>query len=249
MFKLEVDQVSVELKGIPVLKQVCAQIRENTITACIGPQGCGRGNFLRLFNRLNEVSGTGYKFTGEVKLDHKNVLALEPGVLRRRVGMLFREPHIFAGSILENVSFGLRIQGIKHKKFLAEVVERSLIAAELWQAVKDKLNAPVYALTTAQRQFVCLARALALEPPVMLLEEPTFLLDTMSAYRMEELIYNLKRKHTVLISTNSAHQASRLSDQTAFFHSGELIEFGDTTRIFTNPASARTENYITGRFS
>ena len=249
MNKLEVKNVFIELNGTPVLKDICAAIPEHTITACIGPPRGGKSIFLRMFNRMNESIDSHYSIQGEVLMDKKNIYDIELNALRKRVGMIFQEPNPFSKSIAANVSFGLEIHGIKHKKFIAEVVERSLRQVLLWDELKDLLNKPAAILSKGQQQLLCLARALAIEPSVLLLEEPTIMLDPMSTYRIEELIYTLKKKYTLIIATNSVQQASRISDQTAFFYAGELIEFDETSRIFTNPRSGKTENYITGRFS
>lgn len=249
MYKLEVQHVNVSLNGKMVLNDINVTIPEHTVTACIGPPRGGKSIFLRMFNRMNEIIDPAYGFTGEILIDHRNIYDLEVDVLRRRIGMIFQEPNPFQKSIADNVSFGLLVHGITHKKFIAEVVERSLRQVLLWDDVKDKLNASVTILTRGQQQLLCIARALAVEPTVLLLEESTSMLDPMSTYKIEELIYNLKKKLTILFSTNSVQQASRISDHTAFFYAGELIEFDETARIFTNPRSGKTENYITGRFN
>lgn len=249
MYKLEVQHVTVALNGKLVLNDVSAMIPGNTVTACIGPPRGGKSIFLRMFNRMNEILDPSYSFKGEILIDHRNIYDLEVDNLRRRVGMIFQEANPFQKSIADNVSFGLQVHGITHKKFIAEVVERSLRQVLLWDEVKDRLNAGAGVLTKGQQQLLCIARALAVEPTVLLIEESTSMLDPMSTYKIEELIYNLKKKLTILISTNSVQQASRISDHTAFFYAGELVEFDETARIFTNPRSGKTENYITGRFN
>lgn len=249
MYKLEVQNANVSLDGKLVLNNVSAQIPEHTVTACIGPPRGGKSIFLRMFNRMNEVIDPSYSFKGEILIDRRNIYDLEVDTLRRRIGMIFQEPNPFQQSISENVAFGLLVHGVSHKKFIAEVVERSLRQVLLWDEVKDKLNTSAASLTKGQQQLLCIARALAVDPAVLLIEEATSMLDPMSTYKIEELIYNLKKKLTILISTNSVQQASRISDHTAFFYAGELIEFDETARIFTNPRSGKTENYITGRFN
>ncbi len=249
MYKLEVQHVHVSLNNKVILNDICAAIPEHTITSCIGPPLSGKSVFLRMFNKMNETLDPGYLTQGEILVDRRNINDLDVGLLRRRVGMIFKEPNPFLKSIEDNVSFGLGVNGITHKKFIAEVVERSLRQVLLWDEVKDKLSSRATALSKGQQQLLCIARALAVEPTILLMEEATAMLDPMSTYKIEELIYNLKKKLTILITTNSVQQASRISDHTAFFYAGELIEFDETARIFTNPRSGKTENYITGRFN
>ena len=249
MYKLEVSHANVFLQEQPVLKDISVSLCEHTITACIGPPRCGKGTFLRMFNRMNETLDSHFRTEGDVFMDRRPIYELDVDTLRKRVGMIFQEPNPFPKSILENVAFGLRVHGVRHKKFISEVVERSLRQVLLWDELKDKLNKPAFSISRGSQQLLCIARALAVEPTVLLMEEPTSMLDPMSTYKIEELIYDLKKKYTILISTNSVQQASRISDNTAFFYAGELIEFGETSRIFTNPASGKTENYITGRFN
>lgn len=249
MYKLEVQHVHVSYKNKVVLNDICATIPEHTITSCIGPPAGGKSVFLRMFNKMNETLDPAYLTRGDILVDRRNINDLDTGLLRRRIGMIFKEPNPFLKSIEDNVSFGLEVNGIKHKKFIAEVVERSLRQVLLWDEVKDKLSSRASSLSKGQQQLLCIARALAVEPTVLLMEEATSMLDPMSTYKIEELIYNLKKKVTILITTNSVQQASRISDHTAFFYAGELIEFDETARIFTNPQSGKTENYITGRFN
>lgn len=224
-------------------------IKPNSVTAFIGPSGCGKSTFLRLFNRMNDYIDS-FKMTGDINIDEKNIYQKDIQVeeLRKEVGMVFQKPNPFPKSIFENVAYGLRIQGFKDKKFLAERVESSLKQVALWDEVKDKLHQSALALSGGQQQRLCIARTLAVEPSVILMDEPTSALDPISTAKIEELIHDLSQKYTIVIVTHNMQQAGRVSDYTAFFYMGELVEFDKTKKIFTNPENDRTESYITGRF-
>jgi phosphate transport system ATP-binding protein len=221
----------------------------NTVTALIGPSGCGKSTYLRLFNRMNDLIEN-VRIEGEVLIDNKNIYAkgVKIDELRKKVGMVFQKPNPFPKSIFENVAYGLRVNGISNKSYIEERVNRSLQQAALWDEVKDKLKKSAFALSGGQQQRLCIARALAIEPTVVLMDEPASALDPISTSKIEELIYELKNKYTIVIVTHNMQQAGRISDKTAFFYLGELIEYGDTKEIFTNPKETKTQNYITGRF-
>jgi len=246
----------IEAKGIKVwyddfnaIKGINMEIKPNTVTAFIGPSGCGKSTFLRLFNRMNDYV-EGFRMEGKIKINGENVYKNNVNVeeLRKEVGMVFQKPNPFPKSIFENVAYGLKIQGIKDKKFINERVEKALRQADLWEEVKDNLKKSALALSGGQQQRLCIARTLAVEPSIILMDEPTSALDPISTAKIEDLIFSLKEKYTVIIVTHNMQQASRISDYTAFFYIGDLIEFDKTKKIFTNPAEKQTENYITGRF-
>jgi phosphate transport system ATP-binding protein len=224
-------------------------MKPNTVTALIGPSGCGKSTYLRTLNRMNDLI-EGVRITGQTLIDGKNIYDKEVKLdeLRKKVGMVFQKPNPFPKSIFENVAYGLRVNGISHKQFIEERVERSLIQAALWDEVKDKLKKSAFELSGGQQQRLCIARALAIEPSILLMDEPASALDPISTAKIEELIYELKKNYTIVIVTHNMQQAGRVSDMTAFFYLGELIEHGETKRIFTNPADTKTQNYITGRF-
>ena len=247
--KLEARNVDVFYGAFHALKNISIQMNENTVTAFIGPSGCGKSTFLRMFNRMNDYIES-FDMEGEILFDGKNIYSkgLIVETLRKNIGMVFQKPNPFPKSIFENVAYGLRIQGIRDKKFLEERVETSLRQVALWEEVKDQLKKSALALSGGQQQRVCMARTLAVEPTVLLMDEPTSALDPISTAKIEELIYELKEKYTIVIVTHNMQQAGRVSDKTAFFYMGELIEWGKTKQIFTNPKNQRTENYITGRF-
>ncbi len=248
-YKIETRNISVYYDHKKVLTNVSIQIEPNSVTAFIGPSGCGKSTFLRLFNRMNDYI-EGFRKEGDVFIDNKNIYNKRTNVeeLRKAVGMVFQKPNPFPKSIYENVAYGLRIQGINKKNTLDEVVEKSLKKAVLWDEVKDDLKNPALALSGGQQQRLCIARALAVEPSVILMDEPASALDPISTSKIEDLIHELKKKYTILIVTHNMHQAGRVSENTGFFYLGELVEFGNTKQIFTNPANEKTENYITGRF-
>jgi len=231
------------------LHGVSIDIPRNRITAFIGPSGCGKSTLLRCFNRMNDLVDI-CRIEGKVLLDDKNIYDRDVNValLRRRVGMVFQKPNPFPKSIYENVAYGLRIMGINDKKTLNEAVEKSLHGAALWDEVKDRLNENGMSLSGGQQQRLVIARAIALEPEVLLLDEPCSALDPIATAKIEELLYELKDRYTIVIVTHNMQQAARLSDFTAFMHMGDLIEFADTNTFFTNPKTERTSDYITGRF-
>ncbi len=231
------------------LKGISMQISANSVTAFIGPSGCGKSTYLRLFNRMNDLI-TGVRIEGEVLVEGKDIYSNKTLVdlLRKDVGMVFQKPNPFPKSVYENVAYGLRVNGMNDKNFLDETVERSLKQSALWEEVKDKLKKSAYELSGGQQQRLCIARALAIEPKIILMDEPASALDPISTAKIEELIYELKKNYTIVIVTHNMQQASRVSDRTAFFYIGELIEYDDTKIMFTNPKNERTQNYITGRF-
>ena len=229
------------------VKHVTADVAKNTITAIMGPSGCGKSTLLRAVNRMHEL----YKaihVTGEILLNGENILLMHPTEERRRVGMVFQRPNPFPKSIFENVAYGLRVNGIKDNAFIRQRVEETLKGAALWDEVKDKLKESAYALSGGQQQRLCIARAMAVSPSVLLMDEPASALDPISTAKVEELIHELKKDYTIVIVTHNMQQAARVSDKTAFFYMGEMVEFDNTKKIFTNPEKEATQNYITGRF-
>ncbi len=231
------------------LKNINMDIAPNTVTALIGPSGCGKSTFLRLFNRMNDLID-GARMTGEILINGQNIYDSHVDVdeLRKNVGMVFQKPNPFPKSIFENVAYGLRVNGVKDKKMIERRVEESLKGAALWDEVKDKLKKSAFELSGGQQQRLCIARALAISPSVLLMDEPASALDPISTLKIEELIYELKKSYTIVIVTHNMQQAGRISDKTAFFYLGELIEYDDTKKMFLNPAQQATQNYITGRF-
>ena len=231
------------------LKNINIEVERNKVVALIGPSGCGKSTFLRLLNRMNDlIDGT--RMTGSVLIEGKDIYApnIHVDELRKEVGMVFQKPNPFPKSIFENVAYGLRVNGVKDKNFIEERVVESIKSAALWNEVKDKLHKSAFALSGGQQQRLCIARALAISPKVVLMDEPASALDPISTAKIEELIYELKKDYTIMIVTHNMQQASRVSDKTAYFYLGELIEYGDTTKIFTSPKEISTQNYITGRF-
>jgi len=231
------------------LKGINLAIPKQKVTAFIGPSGCGKSTLLRCFNRMNDLVD-GCRVEGEISLHDDNIYAPEVDVadLRRRVGMVFQKPNPFPKSIYENVAYGLRLQGMKKRRVLDEVVESSLRRAALWDEVKDRLHDNAFGLSGGQQQRLVIARAVAIEPEVLLLDEPASALDPISTLKIEELIYELKSKYTIVIVTHNMQQAARVSDYTAFLYMGDLIEYGATDTLFTNPIEKQTEDYITGRY-
>ena len=231
------------------LKNIEIGIKENAITALIGPSGCGKSTFLKTLNRMNDLVPD-VKITGKVEYDGKNIFA--PGVdvneLRREIGMVFQKPNPFPMSVYDNIAYGPRIHGIKNKAKLDEIVEESLKDAAIWDELKDRLKKSALGLSGGQQQRLCIARALAVSPRVLLMDEPTSALDPISTSKIEDLAMELKKKYTIVIVTHNMQQAARISDQTAFFLLGNLIEYNDTEKLFANPNDKRTEDYITGRF-
>lgn len=247
--KMKVDNLDFYYGSFKALKNINIDIEEKKVTAFIGPSGCGKSTFLRTLNRMNDlIEGT--KLSGDIVLDGEDIYSniIEVEDLRKRVGMVFQKPNPFPKSIYENIVYGLRKQGIRDKKKLDEVVEKSLRGAALWDEVKDRLDKSAYGLSGGQQQRLCIARAIAMEPEVILMDEPTSALDPIATSKVEDLIQELKKDYTIVIVTHSMQQAARISDNTAFFLMGEVIEFGETNKIFTNPQNKKTEDYITGRF-
>jgi phosphate transport system ATP-binding protein len=233
-----------------VLKEVSLDVAARTVTAIIGPSGCGKSTFLRALNRMHELVPEA-RMTGEIRLFGDDIYArnVEPVVVRRRVGMVFQKSNPFPTmSISENVTVGLRLNGIRDRKLLAGRTEQSLQMAALWDEVKDRLHAPAVSLSGGQQQRLCIARALAVQPEILLMDEPASALDPLATSKIEGLIQELKKDYTIVIVTHNMQQAARISDFTAFFYLGELVEFDATTKIFTSPAKKRTEDYVTGRF-
>jgi len=233
-----------------VLKNVSLDIAARSVTAIIGPSGCGKSTFLRALNRMHELVPEA-RMTGEIRLFGDDIYArhIEPVIVRRRVGMVFQKSNPFPTmSIAENVTVGLRLNGIRDRNILVERTEQSLRMSALWDEVKDRLNAPAISLSGGQQQRLCIARALAVQPEVLLMDEPASALDPLATSKIEDLVQELKKDYTIVIVTHNMQQAARVSDQTAFFYLGELVEFGPTSKIFTSPAQKRTEDYVTGRF-
>ncbi|MGV3538496.1 MAG: phosphate ABC transporter ATP-binding protein PstB [Rufibacter sp.] len=249
VLKLEARDVNAFYSDFHALKNINIAMEERTVTAFIGPSGCGKSTFLRLFNRMNDYID-GFKTEGEILLDGENIYAKNVLVdeLRKKVGMVFQKPNPFPKSIYENVVYGLKIQGISNKSALAEAAEKALQQAALWNEVKDKMDKSALALSGGQQQRLCIARALAISPSVLLMDEPASALDPISTAKIEELIYELKEQYTIVIVTHNMQQAARVSDTTAFFYMGELVEHAKTKTMFTNPKDKRTQDYITGRF-
>jgi phosphate transport system ATP-binding protein len=249
--ELEVKNLSFYYTGCsePSLKNINFPIYKHKVTALIGPSGCGKTTLLRCFNRMHDLY-PGNRYEGEILFRGRNILAPDVDLieLRTKIGMVFQKPTPFPMSIFDNVAYGLRLRGIKNKKELAERVEKALREAALWDEVKDKLKESGLSLSGGQQQRLCIARAIAVEPEVLLFDEPTSALDPISTAKIEDLIVQLKEKITIVIVTHNMQQAARISDFTAFMYLGELVEFGPTEKIFTNPEKKLTEDYITGRF-
>jgi phosphate transport system ATP-binding protein len=245
--KLETRKLSFYYDGSQALHEVDLKIQANKITAFIGPSGCGKSTFLRTLNRMNETIRNA-RFDGEVFLDDENILGLEITELRRRVGMVFQKSNPFPKSIFDNVAYGPRINGIRGKSALGEVVEKSLIRSALWNEVKDKLYKSAYELSGGQQQRLCIARALAVDPEVLLLDEPCSALDPIATAKIEELLFQIKDSCTIVMVTHNMQQAARIAEFTGFFLLGKLIEFNTTKKIFEKPDLQATEDYITGRF-
>tara|TARA_A200000159_G_scaffold155610_1_gene169591 strand:- start:2019 stop:2774 length:756 start_codon:yes stop_codon:yes gene_type:complete len=247
--KLEARNVDVFYGDFKALNNINMSVQSNAVTALIGPSGCGKSTYLRLFNRMNDYIDT-FSMNGNIIIDNKDIYDKSISVeeLRKNIGMVFQKPNPFPKSIFENVAYGLKIQGIKDKNILDERVEKSLKQAALWEEVKSDLNKSALALSGGQQQRLCIARALAVEPSILLMDEPTSALDPIATAKVESLISDLKEFYTIVIVTHNMQQASRISDFTAFFYMGDLIEFDRTEKIFTKPKQERTQNYITGRF-
>lgn len=247
--KVKADNFSFYYGDVKALKDISMEIKENQVTGIIGPSGCGKSTFLRSINRMNDVI-TGSRAEGKISIDDKNIYNPDVDVveIRRTVGMVFQKSNPFPKSIFDNVAYGLKINGIKDKSYIIQKVEKSLADAALWNEVKDRLGKSAFDLSGGQQQRLCIARALAVEPQVLLMDEPASALDPTATAKIEELIQQLKNKYTIIIVTHNMQQAARISDNTAFFMLGELIEYDETSKIFTKPSKKITEDYITGRF-
>ena len=246
--KFDIKNLHLHYGDFHALKGIDMQIPENKVTAFIGPSGCGKSTFLKTLNRMNDLV-EGCKIDGTVLLDGKNVYGdIEVNELRRRVGMVFQKPNPFPMSIYDNIAYGPRTHGIKAKSKLDEIVERSLKQAAIWDETKDRLKKSALDMSGGQQQRLCIARALAVEPEVLLMDEPTSALDPISTSKIEDLVWELKDKYTIIMVTHNMQQAARVSDKTAFFLLGDAVEFDDTQKIFSKPKDKRTEDYITGRF-
>ena len=246
---LRVEDLNLYYGDKQALKNIDMSIPEKKVTAFIGPSGCGKSTLLRCFNRMNDLIDS-VKIEGKILLHDDNIYdkGVNVAELRRRVGMVFQKPNPFPKSIYENVAYGLRLQGVKSRRTLDGVVEKSLKSAALWDEVKDRLDDNALGLSGGQQQRLVIARAIAIEPEVLLLDEPASALDPISTLKIEELIYELKDKYTIVIVTHNMQQAARVSDYTAFMYLGDVVEFGDTSGVFTNPKQKQTEDYITGRY-
>ena len=251
MEKIQISAKNVNLYygAARVLKDVSADILEKNVTALIGPSGCGKSTFLRCINRMNDFIPSA-RFEGEIRIDGTDIYDRGTDViaLRRKVGMVFQKPNPFPMSIYDNVAYGPLLHGIRNREKLDEIVRSSLTGAALWDEVKDKLKSPGTGLSGGQQQRLCIARAIATEPAVLLMDEPTSALDPLATARIEELVRELKKNYTVVIVTHNMQQAARISDRTAFFLLGDLVEYDSTPKMFTSPGDKRTEDYITGRF-
>lgn len=247
--KISVKDLNLYYGKKQALKDISLDIPAKRATAFIGPSGCGKSTFLRTLNRMNDLIN-GVSISGEVFIDDQNIYGNKVDVvqLRRKIGMVFQKSNLFPISIFDNIVYGSRLNGIRNKKELKEIAEHSLKQASLWDEVKDRLDAPALSLSGGQQQRVCIARTLAIEPEIILMDEPASALDPISTAKIEELIHQLKDKYTIIIVTHNMQQAARVSDFTAFFYLGELIEIDRTSKIFTNPSVKQTEDYISGRF-
>jgi phosphate transport system ATP-binding protein len=249
--KAESKDLSFHYGKVQALKKISLKVAQNKVTALIGPSGCGKTTFLRCFNRMHDLY-PGNRYEGEISLFPENINIVGKGVdpieVRMRIGMVFQKPNAFPKSIYENVAYGLRVRGVNRRSLLDEKVEQALRGAALWEEVKDRLHGPAFNLSGGQLQRLCIARALANDPEILLFDEPTSALDPIATARVEELVTELKKNVTILIVTHNMQQAGRISDYTAFMYMGELVEFDRTEKIFTAPTNKLTEDYITGRF-
>ena len=247
--EISVKNLSLWFGKFQALKNVSIDIQKNQVTALIGPSGCGKSTFIKTLDRMNDLVDN-VKTTGEVLYQGTNILDSDTDVveLRKQIGMVFQKPNPFPKSIFDNVAYGPRVHGVRKKQNLVEVVERSLKAAALWEEVKDRLNESALRLSGGQQQRLCIARLLAVEPEVLLMDEPASALDPIATSKIEDLIYELKKEYTIIIVTHNMQQAVRISDKTAFFLLGEIIEYGSTLELFDNPRNKKTEDYVTGRF-
>ncbi len=246
---IRVENVNAYYGETQALKNISMDIEEKTVTALIGPSGCGKSTFLRCFNRMNDLIDI-FRLEGKIYIEGEDIYSpgIDPVLLRRNVGMVFQKPTPFPKSIYDNIAYGLRINGIRNKKIIAEKVEESLTKAALWDEVKDRLKDSALGLSGGQQQRLCIARAIAIEPKILLMDEPTSALDPIATIKVEELIAELKENYTIVIVTHNMQQAARISDKTAFFYMGELIEYDNTDKIFTNPSQEKTLKYISGHF-
>lgn len=249
MNKIIIKNLNLFYDDFHALKDINMNIKENKITGFIGPSGCGKSSLLKSLNRMNDLV-EGCKITGEMILDNENIFSknVDVNILRKRVGMVFQKPNPFPMSIYDNIAYGPKTHNIKKKSQLDEIVENSLKRAAIWDEVKDDLKKSALRLSGGQQQRICIARALSVEPEVLLMDEPTSALDPISTSKIEDLILELKKEYTIIIVTHNMQQATRISDETAFFLNGEIIEFEDTSTLFSKPKDKRTEDYITGRF-
>jgi len=246
--KIDVKNLDLYYGEFQALKNINFSIKQQDVAALIGPSGCGKSTFIRILNRMNDLIPS-CRITGEVLLDGQNIYGdMDVTELRSRVGMVFQKPNPFNMSVFDNVAYGKRMQGMSDKSKLADIVESSLKKAALWDEVKDRLKKPAQALSGGQQQRLCIARSIAMEPEIILMDEPTSALDPIATGRIEELIGELKKEFSIILVTHAMHQASRVSNKTAFFLLGELIEYNDTREVFTKPRDKRTEDYISGRF-
>lgn len=247
--KVKVENLNLYYGENHALKDVNMDIQENAVTAFIGPSGCGKSTFLKTLNRMNDLVD-GVRIDGKVLLDGEDIYdpSVDTTILRKKVGMVLQQPNPFPMSIYDNIAYGPRVHGIRDKKRLDQIVEESLRGAAIFDEVKDRLKKSAMGLSGGQQQRICIARALAVQPEVLLMDEPTSALDPISTSKIEDLMEDLKKKYTVIVVTHNMQQATRVSDQTAFFLVGEMVEFGDTKQIFSYPQDKRTEDYITGRF-
>lgn len=248
MDKFTIENMNLYYGKFHALKDVNIRMKKNRITAFIGPSGCGKSTLLKSLNRMNDLV-EGCKITGDIRLDNEDIYGdMDVNILRKRVGMVFQKANPFPMSIYDNIAFGPRTHGIKSKKELDRIVEESLRDAAIWDELKDRLKKSALGLSGGQQQRLCIARALAVEPEVLLMDEPTSALDPISTSKIEDLVWELKDKYTIIMVTHNMQQAARVSDKTAFFLLGEAVEFDDTQKIFSKPKDKRTEDYITGRF-
>ena len=249
MINISAKDVNFYYGSFHALKNITLGIERNTVTAFIGPSGCGKSTFLRLLNRMNDlIEGT--RLSGEIRIDGEDIYGRDVEVveLRKKVGMVFQKPNPFPKTIYENVAYGLRVNGVRDRRLIDERVESSLKGAALWDEVKDKLKKSAFELSGGQQQRLCIARALAVRPSILLMDEPASALDPISTSKIEDLIYELKKEYTIVIVTHNMQQAARVSDRTAFFYMGELVEYDQTQQMFLNPSKEVTQNYVTGRF-
>jgi phosphate transport system ATP-binding protein len=249
MNKIEVNDIHFYYGNFHALKNISINIEPNTVVAFIGPSGCGKTTLLRLFNRMNDLIPE-TRLIGKILIDGDDIYqkGVDVDRLRKNVGMVFQRPNPFPKTIYENIAYGLRVNGIKNEKFIRQRVEETLQGAALWDEVKDKLKKSAFELSGGQQQRLCIARAMAISPSILLMDEPASALDPISTAKIEELVRELKKDYTIVIVTHNMQQAARISDKTAYFYLGELIEYNNTNIIFTNPSETSTQNYITGRF-